>query len=79
VKKIKVTGWKKTMKRGKSARLKVKVSPAGATVTVVSFKSSKPSVLYVDKSGQLKAKKKGSATITVKVGNKSQKIKIRVK
>jgi uncharacterized repeat protein (TIGR02543 family) len=67
------------LKKGKTAYLKVKISPANATVTKIVFKSSKPSVLSVNKKGKLKAVKKGKATITVKVGNKSQKIKIQVK
>jgi uncharacterized protein YjdB len=79
VKKIKVGGYKKTMKRGATAQLGVTVTPADATVSKMSFRSSSPSVLRVDKAGKLTAGKRGAATITVKVGKKSQKIKIRVK
>jgi uncharacterized repeat protein (TIGR02543 family) len=79
VKKVKVSGYKKTMKRGNTAQLKITVSPADATIQTFSIKSSKSSVLSVDKAGRITAKTKGSATITVKAGNKSQKIKIKVK
>jgi hypothetical protein len=79
VRKIKVGGYKKTMKRGDMAQLQISVSPADATVQSISIKSGKPSVLSVDRAGKITAKKKGSATITVKAGNTSQKIKIRVK
>jgi alpha-amylase len=74
-----VSGYSKTMKRGKSAQLRISISPSDATVKSVSFKSSKPSVLHVDKAGMLTAKKKGTAYITVKVDGKSRKIKISVK
>jgi uncharacterized protein YjdB len=79
VKKIKLGGYKKTMKRGRTAQLKITVSPADATLSKISLKSSRPSVLTIDKAGKLTAKKKGSATITVTAGNTSQKIKINVK
>jgi uncharacterized protein YjdB len=67
----------KTIKVGKTALLKVKTGKAtGAKVT---FKSSKKSVLKVDKAGRLIALKKGKATITIKAGGKSVKKKITVK
>jgi uncharacterized repeat protein (TIGR02543 family) len=79
VEKIRAGGYPKTMKRGRTAQLTVSVSPTNAVFTEMGFTSSKPSVLSVDKAGKLTAKRKGVATVTVKVGNKSQKIKIRVK
>ncbi|MDR1495834.1 MAG: Ig-like domain-containing protein, partial [Clostridiales Family XIII bacterium] len=67
----------KSIKVGKTALLKVKTGKAtGAKVT---FKSSKKSVLKVDKAGRLIALKKGKATITIKAGGKSVKKKITVK
>jgi len=76
---VKGVARSKVLKKGKTAQLKIKIKPATATVTKIAFKSSKPSVLSVDKAGKLIAKKKGAATIQVIVGNKSQKIKIKVK
>jgi uncharacterized protein YjdB len=70
LKKIKVSGVKATLKTGKTAQLKLKVTPAGATNLKVKFKSSKKSVVSVDKAGKLTALKKGKAKITVTVGKK---------
>jgi uncharacterized protein YjdB len=69
----------KSLKKGKTTQLTIKVTPATATNLKVTFKSSKPSVLSVDKVGKLTAKKKGKATITVKAGGKSAKKTINVK
>jgi uncharacterized protein YjdB len=60
----------KTIKKGKTVRLKVKITPAGAAYKTVVFRSSKPGVVSVDKAGTLTAKKKGKAVITVKAGSK---------
>jgi uncharacterized protein YjdB len=79
VKKIQIKGYKKTMKRGTAAQLKISITPADATISKISIRSSKPSVLSVNDSGKLTAKKKGTASISVVAGNKSQKIKISVK
>ncbi|MDR3225983.1 MAG: S8 family serine peptidase [Clostridiales Family XIII bacterium] len=81
VKKLTVQGIarSKVMKRGKTTQIKVKITPVNATITKIAFSSNKPSVLSVDQAGMLKAKKKGTATIKVTAGNKSQKIKIKVK
>jgi uncharacterized protein YjdB len=69
----------KTMKRGKMHQLKVRLKSAKATGVKVTFHSSKPSVVAVDKAGRLWAKKKGKAVITVKAGGKKIKKTIRVK
>ncbi|MDR3225131.1 MAG: S8 family serine peptidase [Clostridiales Family XIII bacterium] len=69
----------KSLKKGKTAILKIKVTPSNATNLLVKFKSSKPSVISVDKAGKLTAKKKGKAVITVKIGKKIVKKKITVK
>jgi uncharacterized repeat protein (TIGR02543 family) len=80
LKKIKLKGLKKKMKRGKTAQIRLKLTPSKATnLKKVTFKSSKPSGLSVDKAGKVKAKKKGKYTVTVKVGNKKAKIKITVR
>lgn len=80
VKSFKVTSGKKlNLRRGKTALIKTKVSPL-RTAGRVTYKSSKKSVAAVDNYGQVTAKKKGTATITVKCMNKKAvKIKIVVK
>lgn len=78
VKKISVK-YSKTMKVGASKGLKVTISPKKATKAVATFKSSNSKVLSVDKAGKLKAKKKGTAKITVKAGGKKKVVKIKVK
>jgi uncharacterized protein YjdB len=70
LKKITASGVKATLKVGKSVQMKIKVNPAGATNLKVRFKSSKKSVVSVDKAGKLTALKKGKARITVLVGKK---------
>jgi uncharacterized protein YjdB len=77
--KVSIQGAPKSMKKGKTAQLKVKITPATATNVKVTFKSNKPGVLSVDKAGKLTAKKKGKATITVKAGGKSAKKTIKIK
>jgi uncharacterized protein YjdB len=64
---------------GKSYQLKVKLTSAKATGVEAAFKSSKSSVLKVDKSGRLVALKKGKSTITVTAGGKSYKKAVTVK
>lgn len=56
--------------------LKIKNRPAGSKVT---YKSTKPSVAKVSKSGKITAKKVGKATIKVKVGKYLLKCKVTVK
>jgi uncharacterized protein YjdB len=70
LKKFTVSGVKATLKKGKTAQIKIKLSPAGATNLKVTFKSSKKSVVAVDKAGKLTALKKGKAKITITVGKK---------
>jgi uncharacterized protein YjdB len=69
----------KTMKAGKTAILKLKVTSAKATNLRVKFSSSNKKVLTVDKAGKLTALKKGKAKITVKIGNKKYTRTISVK
>jgi uncharacterized protein YjdB len=61
---------KNAMKAGATYQLKVKLSSASATGVSVTFKSSKASVLKVDKAGKLIALKKGTAKITITAGGK---------
>jgi hypothetical protein len=73
VKAAKLNAKKKTLKRGKSFTLKIT-----GTSKLVSFKSSNKKVAAVSYNGKVKAKRKGSATITVKYGSKKLKCKIKV-
>jgi uncharacterized protein YjdB len=61
---------KSSLKVGKSAQLVIKLGNTKASDLKVSYKSSAPKVIKVDKAGKITALKKGSAKITVKVGSK---------
>jgi uncharacterized protein YjdB len=67
----------KSLKVGKTGLAKVTVTK-GATGVKVTFKSSKASIVSVDKAGKLIAKKKGKAVITIKAGKKSVKKTVKV-
>lgn len=67
-----------TLKKGQKKTLKVSVKPKKAKNKKVKYKSSRPSVVSVSKKGVLKAKKKGTAYITVTARDGSRK-KDRVK
>ena len=69
---VKVTPSKKTLRKGKTVKLKVKL-PKG-TAGKCTFKSNKPKVASVNSKGVVKAKKKGTAKITVKTYNKKKKV-----
>jgi alpha-amylase len=79
LKKFTVKSAPKTMRRGATKQLSLKLAQSKATNLKVSFKSSKSSVVAVDAAGKLVAKKKGTATITVKVGSRTAKFKVKVK
>ena len=79
---IKVTPKKKaqkakkvSMKKGTKRQISVKKKKKEK----VTFKSSKPSVVSVSKKGVIKARKKGKASITIRVGKKKAVIKVTVK
>ena len=71
-------GKKATLKRGQSLKLKAALTPV-TSLQKVTWSSSNKKIVTVSKSGVIKAKKKGKATITVKSGNKKYNIKITVK
>ena len=71
-------GKKATLKRGQSLKLKAAFTPVTSLQKVTWFSSNKK-IVTVSKSGVIKAKKKGRATITVKSGNKKYNIRITVK
>lgn len=76
--KPKLSKTKITMTVGQSKKLKVKgVSKKQAKR--IKWKSSKKKVVTVTKTGKLKARKAGKATITAKVGKKKLKCKVTVK
>lgn len=76
--KPKLSKTKITMTVGQSEKLKVKgISKKRAKR--IKWKSSKKKVVTVTKTGKLKARKAGKATITAKVGKKKLKCKVVVK
>jgi uncharacterized repeat protein (TIGR02543 family) len=79
LKKVALKKPPKSLKKGKTAVRKVKLTSARATGVKVTFKSSKPSVLKVDKAGKLYAVKEGKAKITIKAGGKRKVITVIVK
>lgn len=76
--KIKNVSKKLTMKKGAAKTLKPVLQPLYSTQKLT-YKSSNKKVVTVSSSGKLKAKKKGTATITVKSGSVSVKCKVTVK
>ena len=70
--------WKATLKKGKTLTLKPAVTPL-TSVQKVTYRSSNKKVATVTSKGVIKAKKKGTAVITVKSGSKTAKCKITVK
>lgn len=80
VKTTKITGIasKATLKKGKKLTLKPVVAPI-TSLQKVTYTTSNKKVATVTAKGVITAKKKGTATITVKSGSKSKKIKIKVK
>jgi hypothetical protein len=77
VKSLKVRGIPSSMAAGKSTFISATLSPAKATVAVVTFRSSNPTVVSVDKAGKLVAVGMGKAVITVKAGKKTVKKTVR--
>ncbi len=64
---------KKRIKKGKTAKIKIKkLKPAGSASYTVKYKSSKKRVAKVNAAGKITAKKKGTAVITVVTYNKKK-------
>ena len=80
VKCTKLTADKKklTLKVKKSYQLKVTKTPV-TTLEKVTYQSSNKKVATVNSKGKITAKKAGKATITIKCGKKSVKVKVTVK
>ncbi len=73
-KKVKLNKKKVVLFVGKSVKLKVK-----GTKAKVKWKSNKKKIATVSKKGKVKAKKKGTAKITARVGKKKLVCKVKVK
>lgn len=67
-----------TVKKGKTVNLKVTKTPSNSDESIT-YVSSDKKIATVDKKGKIKGVKKGTATITVKSGNITKKIKVTVK
>jgi uncharacterized protein YjdB len=76
--KITVNSKKVTLKKGGKFQIKTTVSPT-TSKQKVTYTSNDKKVATVSSSGKITAKKKGTATITVKSGSKSVKVKVTVK
>ena len=72
---MKLTKSSAKLKKGKKVTIKVKAAP----VSKVTFKSSNKKVATVSSKGVVKAKKKGTAIITVKCNGITKKFKVTVK
>ena len=75
---IKGIPTKQTLKKGKILALKAKLVPTGAEAKIT-YKSSNTKVATVDAKGNIKAKKAGTAVITVTAGKVKATCKITVK
>ena len=76
--KIKVNRRKLTLKKGKSFRLKVTLTPADSQ-DKITYKTSNKKIATVSKTGKIKAKKKGKVKITVISGKKKAVCTVKVK
>ncbi|MCI7767626.1 MAG: Ig-like domain-containing protein [Oscillospiraceae bacterium] len=80
--KIEVTDTEFTVSKGAKFRLSYQFRPITANCTDVTFKSSSPSVVFVNSKGDIEAMKKGTAYVTIKSTenpNAYVKLKITVK
>lgn len=73
VKSVKLNKQKLTLKKGKTFKLKATINPSNATNKAVTWSTSHKSIATVDKYGKVTAKKKGTATITVKTADGGKK------
>ena len=77
-KKLTLKAKKKNLKKGKTYTVAIKSMTKGTT-DAVTYKTNKKKIATVDKFGVVKAKKKGTAVVTVKCGKKKAKLTIKVK
>ncbi|MCC8067592.1 MAG: Ig-like domain-containing protein [Clostridiales bacterium] len=76
--KVTVESKKLTLKKGKSRKLLPIITPI-TSIQKITYKSSNKKVATVNAKGKVVAKKKGTATITIKSGSKKVKVKVTVK
>ena len=76
--KITLNRKKLTLKKGKSFKLKVTITPKDSQNKIF-YKTSNKKIVTVSKNGKIKAKKKGTAKITVISGKKKAVCKVKVK
>lgn len=77
--KIRLQAKKKTLKKGKTCQLKVKL-PSGTASFKRNYTSSKKKIVSVDANGRIKALRRGKSVVTVKTYNgKKARIAITVK
>ncbi|EFA22172.1 alpha amylase, catalytic domain protein [Bifidobacterium gallicum DSM 20093 = LMG 11596] len=75
---VSIAGGDFSLTEGASKQLSATVAPSNATDKVVSWKSSNATVATVDASGNVTAKKAGTATITATAGGKSSSVTVTV-
>ncbi|MCI9447362.1 MAG: hypothetical protein HFH36_08210 [Lachnospiraceae bacterium] len=68
-----------TLNIGKTATLKATVKPANASSRGLTWKSSKPKVVYVGRDGKVEARAKGTADVTVTAGGRTAACRVTVK
>ncbi|MCL2786950.1 MAG: Ig-like domain-containing protein, partial [Micrococcales bacterium] len=67
------------VKKGKTKRLTLTPTPKGATLTKMpTYKSTKPTIATIDKTGLVTAKKKGKTKLTVTLAGKKTTLTINV-
>ena len=76
--KVTVANTKVTVKKGKKVTLKPVVTPF-TSKQKVTYTTSNKKIVTVSKNGVITGKKKGTAKVTVKSGNKSVKVTVKVK
>jgi hypothetical protein len=75
---VSASGVPGTLAVGASASIVGSYKPATAVSAKITYASSNPAVLTVDKAGRVVAKAAGKATVTVKAGKKSKKYTVTV-
>lgn len=68
-----------TLRVGQAAYVTGKYKSAKATSVKVTYSSSKPSIVSIDKIGRIEAKAKGEAKITIKAGSKTKTYRVKVR
>ena len=77
-KKLTISKKKLTLQKGKSYKLTVTKTPI-TSLEKITYSSSNKKVATVSSKGKIKAKKKGTAKITIKCGTKKATVKVTVK